>query len=180
MASSSRIYRVHHKHLSNDPKFEIDNGTDEIVYTVRSSPLSLTDKLSLCEASTGKELIKVREEVLHLHLAYDISAATENSDKDKDPHLATVKKTHGQQHFQSALEVESVYGVYKVEPVGSVFGHEFKLTTGGKTVAYVIKNTKLLKNKELYLVEISDDDGGDVFLLALVIVIWHAQQWCHT
>ncbi|CAF2518609.1 unnamed protein product [Rotaria sp. Silwood2] len=177
MASSSRIYRVHHKHLSNHHKFEIDNGTDEIVYTVRLNPLSLADKLSLCEASTGKELIKIREQVLHLHLVYDISAVSENGDNDR--HLGTVKRTHGEHHFQSVVEVESIYGVYKVERLGNVFGHEFKVTTGGKTVADVTENTKLLRDSELYFVEISDDDGGDVFLLALVFVVWYTQKWRH-
>ncbi|CAF0825440.1 unnamed protein product [Rotaria sordida] len=177
MASSSRLYRIHRKHLSNNHQFEIGNDTDEIVYTVRSTPLSLLDKLSLYEASTDKELIKIREEILQLHLVYDISAVTENGDNDQ--HLATVKRSHDQHHFESTVEVDSIYGIYKVEPIGDLFDHGFKLTTGNKTVADVTKNTKLLKNTELCLVEINDDNGGDLFLLALVIVIWYAKRWRH-
>jgi uncharacterized protein YxjI len=177
MPFNPRTYRIHHKCLSTNHKFEIDNGTDEILYTVRSIPLSLFHKLSLCEASTDKELIKIHEENLHLHVRYDISAVIANDNNNQ--HLGTVKRIHGQHHFQSALEILSIYGVYKVERSDGQFGHELKLTTGNKTVVDVTKNDSFSKEENVYHVEISDDDGGDLFLLSLVIVLWYAQRWHH-
>jgi uncharacterized protein YxjI len=176
MASSSHIYRIHHKSLTNNHKFEIDNGTDEILYTVRSTPLSLSDKLSLCEASTGKELIKICEEN-HLHLRYDISAVT--TDDDKDGHLATVKRIHGPHHSPCTFEINSIYGVYKVEYTDGLLGLEFKVTTGNKTVVDVTKSAKCPKLADMFQVDISGDDGGDLFLLAIVITLWCAQRWRH-
>lgn len=176
MAFSPRIYRIRHKHLSNNQKFEIDKDTDEILYTVHATPLGLTDKLSICEASSNKTLIKVRQECCHFHIAYEISVV--NGEGDNDKHLATIKKIHGQHHFESSFEVDSIYGVYKVERVGNLFDHEFQLTTGGQTVVSTKKATRLLQHPEEYKIEISNDEGGDLFLLALAIAILYSKRWC--
>ena len=173
----ARTYRIHHKCLSTHHKFEIDNGTDGILYTIHSTPLSLLHKMSLCEGSTDKELIKITEENLHHHQKYNISAVS--ADENNNQHLATVKRIHGEHHFQSALEIGSIYGVYKVKRIEGQSGHEFALTTGNQTVVDVTKNEKFSEEGNTYHVEVSDDAGGDLFLLSLVIVLCCAQRWHH-
>jgi uncharacterized protein YxjI len=177
MASNPRTYRIHHKCLSNNHKFDIDNGTDDILYNVHSTALFLYDEMSLCESSTGKELIKIHKECFHIHVRYHISAI--NSNDNTDQNLATVKRIHDQHHSQITFEIDSIYGVYKVEHIGGLFDHEFRLTTGNKIVVNLTKNVNDLKEGNMYYVEISDDDGGDLFLLALVIALWCAQRWYH-
>jgi uncharacterized protein YxjI len=171
MTSSSRIYKIHHQCLSHNHKFDIDNDNGEKLYIVHSSPQPLSGQLSLCEASTGKELIRISEESHYLHITYDIAGVTTDANNAK--HFATVKKIHGQHHFHKTFEIDSIYGVYKVERIGGLFGHEIKLTTGNNTVVDVTKHA------DLYHVEVNDDDGGDVFLLAIVIALWRAQRWHH-
>lgn len=174
MAAASRIYRIHRQRLSKNHKYEIDNNTDEILYTVHSTSSLLFGTLSFCETSTGKELIKICEESHHLHISYSISAVRTNDSNDQD--LATVKRTHDHDHSGNILVVTSIFGLYKVEHIDDSTGHEFKVTTGNKTVIDVIQNFKCPNLSNMYHVEISDDDGGDVFLLALVIAIWCAQR----
>ena len=174
MASSSRIYRIDHRHLSNNHKFDIYNAADELLYKVRSSVSSGLGILFVCEASTNKKLIKIHEENLHLHVAYDISTADTN-----DGHLATVKRIHGQHHFQRMFEVDSIYGVYRVIRMNSLLDHQFQLTTGDKMVVNVTKDNNFHTRENMYHVDIGDDNGGDLFLLALIIALWCAQRWYH-
>lgn len=174
MASSSRIYRIDHHHLSNNHKFDIYNAADQLLYKVHSSAPSGLGILFVCEASTDKELIKIHEENLHLHVAYDISRTDTN-----DGHLATVKRIHGQQHFQRMFEVDSIYGVYGVKRINSLLDHHFQLTTGDKMVVNVTKDNNFHTREGIYHAEIGDDDGGDLFLLALIIALWRAQRWYH-
>ena len=177
MASSSRVYKIDHHCLSHSHKFEIDSDTDEKLYVVHSTPRLLTSYLSLCEVSSGKELMTISEESSHLHISYDISNVSEENNTNQ--HLGTVKRIHGEHHFQKTFEINSIYGVYKVERVGGSFGHEIKLTTGNNTVVDVTKNVNSSKHMEVYHVEVSNDDGGDLFLLTLVIAIWWAQRRHH-
>lgn len=174
MAPSPRIYRIHHKYFSNNHKFEIDNGTDEIMYTARLVPLPTAEKLAIVETSTDKELIKIYEESHHLQLLHEVLAAGQNNGDDQ--HLATVKRIHDENH-QYAFEISSVYGVYKVEHNGSLCNHEFKITTGNKPVVIMTKKSEFVEHPELYEAEVNDDDGGDLFLLALLISLWYMQRW---
>ena len=174
MASPSRMYRIDHHHLSNNHKFDIYNAADEFLYKVHSSASSCLKVLFVCEASTDKELIKIQEENLHLHVAYAISKTDTN-----DGHLATVKRIHGQHHFQRMFEIDSIYGVYKVGRTNGLLDHQFQLTTGDKMVVNFTKDNKCHQREEMYHAEIGDDDGGDLFLLALIIALWCAQRWYH-
>jgi uncharacterized protein YxjI len=174
MASSSscRIYRIDHKCLSNTHKFEIFNDKNEILYIVHSNNfLLLSDKIFLCEVSSGKELIKIAKETLHIHLRYDISKMNDNDEQ----HLGTVKRISNQHYFENTFEIDSIYGVYKVERDNNLFNHQFKLTTGNKIVVDVTKHVQ----ENIYDVQINDDDGGDIFLLSIVIAIWCAQRSLH-
>jgi uncharacterized protein YxjI len=177
MASPPRVYKIHHQHLSNNHKFEIDSDNGEKLYIAHLTPHLLCGQLFLREVSTDKELISICEESHHLHVSYNIASV--NADQSVDRHLGTVKRIHGEHHFLKTFEINSTYGVYKVERVGGVFGHETKVTTGNKTVADVTKHVDFSEFANVYRVEISDDDGGDLFLLALVIALWRAQQWHH-
>lgn len=174
MACDHRTYRIHHCCLSHNHKFQINNSTDEILYSVQSTPLPLFTSLSICEASTNNKLIKISEENFHLHRRYDISAVNANDSNDKP--LATVKKIHGEHHFENTFEIQSIHGVYQAKCAGAIIGHEFKLTKGNKTVVDVTKDTSFSKEGGMYNVDITDDDGGDLFLLSLVIALWHAQR----
>lgn len=174
MLSSTRTYRVHHKCLSTKHNFQIDDGTDQILYIVRAAPLSVPSRLILCEASSDKDLIEIREEA-HLHVAYDIEAI--NVDGSANQHLATVKRMHGDHHLHRTFEINSIYGVYQMERVGGHFGHEFRLTTGGQTVVDVIKSETSSFGDHTYEVQISHDEGGDRFLLAIAIAVWCGQRW---
>ncbi|CAF1203772.1 unnamed protein product [Adineta steineri] len=168
MATYPRTYRIHHKFLSSNHKFEIDNGTDEILYTVRATLFPTFDKFSICETSGGKELIKIQREDQHLHLTYNISAVMENDSATQ--HLATVRRIHGrhEHHLHGKFEIDSIYGVYKLERNANRSEHEFKIITGEKTVVDVTHFSKL---ENIYNVEINSDEGGDIFLLSLAITL---------
>ncbi len=165
MASSCRLYRIHHKCLSNTHKFEIFDNNDQIQFIVHSNCLLLlSDKIFLCEISTEKELIKITK---NSHSRYDISKMNDNDEQE----LGTVKRISNQHTF----EIDSIYGVYKVERKNILFNHEFKLTTGNK----IVVDVNLSSQGNIYDVQINDDDGGDLFLLSIVIAIWCAQRCPH-
>ncbi len=63
-----------------------------------------------------------------------------NSNDNNDENLLTVKRPHDQHHCEIIFEIYSIYSVYKVERIGYLFGHEFWLTTGNKTVVNVTKD----------------------------------------
>ena len=168
-----RTYRIHHKSQSNDCKWEIDANTDQIEYIVRSCPLSSKGTI-LCESSTGKELIRIDKEKVHLHTRYDISKVT----NENNEHLGTIKWIH-HPHSQSRFEVDSIYGVYIVDRAGCPFNHQFQLKTGDQVVVDIGNDVNSSKDKNIYYLQISDDYGGDLFLLALVIAIWSAQRLSH-
>lgn len=174
MDSDQRTYRIHHMCLSNNHRFKIDDGIDKVFYNVHSSSMPVFQTLLICNASTGKKLIKIYEETFQIHRRYDILAV--NEEDDKEQHLATVKKVHGEHHLENIFEAQSSYGVYHAKCVGAMQGHEFKLTKGDRTVANVTKDTNHPKAGYTYHVDISNDDGGDLFLLSIIIAIWHAQR----
>jgi uncharacterized protein YxjI len=86
------------------------------------------------------------------------------NDNDEQ-HLGTFKRIVNQHYFQNTFEISSIYGVYKVKRDNTLFNHQFKLTTGNKIVVDVSKNVE----ENIYDVQIND--GGDLFLLAIVITI---------
>ena len=106
-------------------------------------------------------VIKIQQELLHLHPTYNILSARQ---EDSDRQLATLKKKFT--FFKHKFEIDSVYGQYSIE--GDIFAHSFVLNKNGYTVATVSK--QFFSFSDTYGVEISGTEDH-AFILALIIVI---------
>ncbi len=116
--------------------------------------------LSFAFISSG--LIKIQQELLHLHPTYNLLSARPN---DSDRQLAVLKKKFTFLHQK--FNIDSIYGQYSLEGL-DIFAHSFTLTKNGRTVAIV--NKKFFSLSDSYGVEIAGDED-QAFILALVIVV---------
>ena len=107
-------------------------------------------------------LIKIQQELMHLHPTYNILSARSG---DSDRQLAVVKKKFA--FFHQKFKIDSVYGEYMLEGL-DVFAHSYKVMKNGLIVATVSK--KFFSMTDAYGVEIGGEED-DVFILALVIVL---------
>ncbi|CAF4601359.1 unnamed protein product, partial [Rotaria socialis] len=107
-------------------------------------------------------LIKIQQQMLHLHPTFNILSARPN---DSDRELAVVKKKFA--FFHQKFNIESIYGNYSLEGL-DIFAHSFTLAKNGQTVAIVSKTFFSLS--DTYGVEIAGDEDH-AFILALVIVL---------
>jgi uncharacterized protein YxjI len=116
--------------------------------------------LSFTFISSG--LIKIQQELFHLHPTYNLLSARPN---DSDRQLAVLKKKFTFLHQK--FNIDSIYGQYSLEGL-DIFAHSFTLTKNGRTVAIV--NKKFFSLSDSYGVEIAGDED-QAFILALVIVV---------
>ncbi|CAF4042485.1 unnamed protein product [Rotaria magnacalcarata] len=107
-------------------------------------------------------LIKVQQELFHLHPTYKILSAR---DGDSDRELAVIKKKFSFLHHK--FDIDSAYGQYSLEGE-DIFAHSFALRNAGVTVASVSK--KFISLSDTYGVEIASDQD-QAFILALTIVL---------
>ncbi len=107
-------------------------------------------------------MIKIQQELLHLHATYNILSAR---DGDSDRQLAVLKKKFAFLHQR--FNIDSVYGQYSLENV-DIFAHSFTLTKNGQVAAVVSK--KFFALSDSYGVEIAGNED-QAFILALVIVL---------
>jgi uncharacterized protein YxjI len=107
-------------------------------------------------------LVKIRQELLHLHPTFNILSAR---DGESDKPLAVLKQKFAFLHKK--FNIDSVYGQYALEGV-DIFAHAFTLTKNGRTVAVVDK--KFFSLSDIYGVEIVGDED-QAFILALVIIV---------
>jgi uncharacterized protein YxjI len=107
-------------------------------------------------------LIKIRQELFHLHATYNLLSARSN---DSDRQLAVLKQKFA--FLQKKFKIESIYGEYALEGL-DIFAHAFTLTKNGRTAAIVSK--KFFSLSDTYGVEIAGDEDQS-FILALVIII---------
>ncbi len=107
-------------------------------------------------------LIKIQQELLHLHPTYNILSARAG---DSDRELAVVKKKFTFLH--QTFDINSINGQYSLEGL-DILAHSFILTKNGKPVAIVSK--KFFSWTDSYGVEISGYEDH-VLILALVIVL---------
>ncbi len=107
-------------------------------------------------------MVKIQQELLHLHPTYNLLSARSN---DSDRQLGVLKQKFA--FLQKKFEIESVYGHYVLEGL-DIFAHAFTLTKNGRTVATVSKQFFTLA--DTYGVEIAGDEDH-AFILALVIVV---------
>ena len=107
-------------------------------------------------------LIKIRQELLHLHPTYHLLSARPG---DSDRQLAEVKKKSAL--FRHKFQIESLYGTYALESL-DILAHSFTLTKNGRTVALISK--KFFSLADTYGVEISGDEDH-AFILALTIIL---------
>lgn len=162
-------YVIEDKHFASDEKFVIADEQGNVHYRVDSTLFVLGDKLVVYDAA-GTELIRIRQEMPHIHPTYNIFSVRPDADEMR---LASVKRTGllGQQR----LEISAVNGEYLMEKQGGLLSHEFTLKKDGNVVAVVTKDTAL--SKSTYWVDMSaSDDEYRPFILALVIVLSCAQR----
>jgi len=107
-------------------------------------------------------LIKIQQELFHLHPTYNILSAR---DGESDRQLAVLKKKFA--FFHQKFNIDSVYGQYALEGL-DIFAHSFTLTRNGQTVAVVSK--KFFSLSDTYGVEIVGNED-QAFILTLVIVL---------
>ena len=107
-------------------------------------------------------LIKIQQELLHLHPTYNLLSARYG---ESDRQLAVLKKKFT--FFHNKFNIDSIYGQYSLEGL-DIFAHSFTLTKNGRTAANVSK--KFLSFSDSYGVEIAGDED-QAFILALVIVL---------
>jgi uncharacterized protein YxjI len=107
-------------------------------------------------------LIKIQQELLHLHPTYNILSARDN---DSDRQLAVLKKKFTFLHQK--FTIDSIYGQYSLEGL-DIFARSFTITRDGQTVAIVSK--KFFSLTDSYGVEITGSEDHP-FILALVIIL---------
>ncbi|CAF1292418.1 unnamed protein product [Rotaria sordida] len=164
-ATSIRRYTIREKILSLHDNYKIKDESDQDAFIVRSKLWTIADKI-LLEDMNGNALVKIEEELLHLHPTYKILPAR---DGDAGRQLALVKKKFS---FREKFSVNSVYGEYHLEAL-DFLGRSITLKKEGRTVA-IIKRT-LATLADTYEVEI-DSDEDHPFILALIIVLNQAQH----
>ena len=162
-------YIIQEKHFSLDDKFVITDDTGTVHFKVDSTLFAMGDKLILSDAD-GNELIKIRQENLHLHQTYNIYSIRRDADEMQ---LASIKRTG--LPGQHKLEINAVNGEYLMEKRGGAFCHEFTLTKDGDVVAIVTKDASA--SKSIYWVDVSSDrEEYHALIVALVIVLSCVQR----
>jgi len=162
-------YAIQDKHFALNDKFVITDDSGIVHYTVDSTLFAFGDKLLLYDRY-GNELIKIRQENLHLHQIYNIYSVRRDVDEMQ---LASIKQTGAPWHHK--LEINATNGKYVMEKKGGVLSHEFILTKDGVIVAIVAKDASL--STSVYWVDVaSDREDYRAFILAMVIVLSCAQR----
>jgi uncharacterized protein YxjI len=161
-------YIIQDKHFALNDKFVITDDSGTVHYTVDSTLFSMGDKLILYD-HFGNELIKIRQENLHLHPTYNIYSVRRDTD---EMHLASIKRTGAP--WNHKLEISATNGEYLMERKDGILSHEFILTKDGVIVAIVTKDTA--PSTSIYWVDIAGDrEEYRAFLMAMVIVLSCAQ-----
>ncbi|CAF1318570.1 unnamed protein product, partial [Rotaria sordida] len=106
-STSTRCYKIREKIFSLRKSNKIKDELDQPVFNVRSK-LAFADNL-LIEDIAGNGLIKIKEELLHLHTTYKILSARDGEVGRK---LAVVKQKFA---LHEKWSINSVYGEYKLE-----------------------------------------------------------------
>jgi uncharacterized protein YxjI len=165
-------FQIQERPMSLDQKFSIMDEDDNCLYTVKSTFFALGDKLTLLDKH-GIELFKIRQQLKHLHLTFDIYNASEN-DNDDESKLATVKQIGF--GFKNTLEIQSIYGNYLIKRNGGITCSEYTLSKDGNMVAEVKR--KLPTFAERYTVDIDENvnEKDIAFVLTLIITLWCAQR----
>ena len=162
-------YVIEDKHFSSDDKFVIADADGNVHYKVDSTLFVLGDKLTLYDA-VGNELIRIRQEKLHLHPTYNIYSIRRDAEETQ---LASVKRTGPP--TQRKLEISTSNGDYVMENRGGPFSREFLLKKDDSIVAFVTKDTAPLK--DTFWVEIANGtEEYHAFIMALIIVLSCAQR----
>jgi uncharacterized protein YxjI len=162
-------YLICEKHLSLDNRFKITDESGMVHYNVNSTFFAMGDKLSIADAN-GNELIRIRQDNLHLHLTYKIFSIRSGNNEHQ---IATIKRTGPL--WQHKLEIQSDIGEFIMRKKGGISSDEFILTKGDKIIAIVMKDAS--PTKILYWIDIIDNQEEDhAFVLAIVIVLACAQR----
>lgn len=162
-------YIIQDKHFVSNEKFVITDDSNNVHDTVDSTLFALDDKLVLYD-SDGKELIKIRQENLHIRPTYNIYSIRRDADEMQ---LASVKRTGTP--WNHKLEISSVNGEYIMKKKGGALSHDFLLTSNGDIVAIVSKASST--KASVYWVDIaSTRKDYRAFLMALAIVLSCAQR----
>jgi uncharacterized protein YxjI len=160
-------FQIQQRPMSLDQKFSIMDEDDNCLYTVKSTLFTLGDKLTLLD-NHGTELFKIRQQLNHFHLTFDIYNALENENNNESK-LATVKQVGILQKY--TLEIQSIYGDYLIKRNGGITSREYTLTKDGNIVAEIKRKFPALA--ERYTVDIDENiNEKDIpFVLTLIITL---------
>lgn len=112
--------------------------------------------------SIDSGLIKIHQELLHLHRTYKILSGR-NGESDRE--LATVRKKFS--FINKKFSIDSVYGEYAIEGI-DIFNHAYVIKKQGQLVATISRAFFTLA--DTYGVEIVGNEDH-AFIIALAIVI---------
>lgn len=168
MESSSEAtrYLIEEKHLSLDERFKITDDSGGIRYKVNSTFFAMGDKLLISDAN-GNELIRIRQENLHLRLRYKIFSC------QPERQIAMIIRTGSP--WQHQLEITTDDGELILKKKGGPSSNEYVLINKENVIAIATKDTSLTKN--LYWIDIFDNQQTNhAFILAMIIVLSCAQR----
>ncbi|CAF0842563.1 unnamed protein product [Rotaria sordida] len=168
-----RRFQIEEHPTSLDQKFTLMDEDDNCLYTVKSTFFVLGDKLTVMD-SHGTELYKIRQQLKHIHLTFNIYNAGINDDNEESK-LATVKQVGFP--LKHTLEIHSVYGDYLMKRDGGMTCSEYTLSKDGVPIAQVKR--KFPAFAERYTVDIDEQihESDIPFILTLVITLWCAQRY---
>lgn len=165
-SSQTKRYLIEEKHLSLDERFTITDDSGVIRYKVNSTFFAMGDKLLISD-DNGNELIRIRQDNLHLRLRYKIFACR------PERQIATIKRTGSL--WQHRLEITTDDGEYLLKKKGGPSSNEYLLIRKENVIAIATKDTSPTKN--LYWIDILQNQEEDhAFILAMIIVLSCAQR----
>lgn len=162
-------YLIQEKHFSLDERFRVTDDLGIVRYKVNSIFFAMGDKLLISDAN-GNELLRIRQENLHVRLTYKIFSCRIGTPVRQ---IATMKRTGPL--WQHILEIQSEMGDFSLKKKDGPSSNEYILMKNGDVIATATKDTSPMKN--LYWIEILDDQQNDhAFILAMFIVLSCAQR----
>jgi uncharacterized protein YxjI len=162
-------YLIQDRHLLLDNRFIITDDSGVVHYKVNSKFFAMGDKLIISDAH-GYELIKIRQENLHLNLTYKVFSIRSG---DIEHQIASVKRTGSL--WQHKLKISSIDGEYILQKKDGGSSNEFTLTKDDHLVAFATNDNS--PTKSLYWVDIVDNrEENHDFVLAMVIILSCAQR----
>lgn len=155
-----RFY-INQKAFSWTSQFSIMNDQMEEVFTVEGEFMSFTNKLRLKDIR-GREILYTEKEIFTFLPRYTIYESSGRA-------LATINQKFA--FFRHVFEVHEGGNLLQVE--GDFFGHDFRISKNGSSIASFTKEYFTIGDK--YVIDIGDEDN-DLLYLFIVLVVDQAAE----